>query len=112
MHNTLISSRRWLASLAFLAYALLLAIPAQADPAGRIGRIAWLSGSVFLNNPSTGEANSVPLNQPLTSGDILTTDARSRTEIQIGSIIVRLDSGSRLELDRIDDEQILSLIHI
>ena len=106
MHNTLISSRRWLASLAFLAYALLLAIPAQADPAGRIGRIAWLSGSVFLNNPSTGEANSVPLNQPLTSGDILTTDARSRTEIQIGSIIVRLDSGSRLELDRIDDEQI------
>ena len=106
MHNFLSTSRRWLVSLAVLAVSLLLAAPAQADPAGRIGRIAWLSGSVFLNNPATGEASAAPLNQPLTSGDILTTDAGSRAEIQIGSMTVRLDAGSRLELDRIDDEQV------
>ena len=107
MRNSFFSAHGWRRAIAGLACALLLAPSAWADdPAGRIGRISWLSGNVVLNNPNTGEANAVPLNQPLTSGDILTTDANSRTEIQIGSITLRLDSGSRLEFDRIDDELI------
>ena len=106
MKNLIFSSRRWYGLLALLASALVFAAPALADPPGRIGRIALLSGTVDLYNPNTGEAFSAPLNQPLTSGDILTTDANSRSEIQIGSITVRLDAGSRLAFDRIDDEQV------
>lgn len=108
MNSPLFSSRPWHTLLALLACALFLATPAQADPAGRIGRIAWLSGSgaVNLYNPNTGESYSAALNQPLTSGDTLTTVAGSRAEIQIGSMSVRLDSGSLLEIARIDDDQV------
>jgi len=88
-----------------LLFAVLSAF-AQDDPPGRIGRIAWLSGDVFLNNPETGELGTAPLNQPLTSGDIVATGPGARAEIQIGSMTLRLDSGTRIEFDRIDDEQV------
>ena len=102
-----ITSRR-LAALALLACSLLFAASAEADPAGRIGRIAWLSGSdgVTLYNADSGESYAAPLNQPLTSGDILTTATGARAEVQIGSMTVRLDGNSELELAQIDDQQV------
>lgn len=106
MYNSLSAPRRWTIALALLVSTILFATSARADPAGRIGRISLLSGTVNLYNPNSGESFAAPLNQPLTSGDVLTTEAGSRSEIQIGSTTVRLDSGSRLELDRIDDEQV------
>lgn len=106
MHISILAPRYYSIAAALFAGMLLLAMPAQADPAGRIGRIALVSGNVYLSNPDTGEEIAAPLNQPLTSGDILTTDPGSRAEIQIGSTTVRLDSDSRLEFDRIDDDQV------
>lgn len=114
MPNSLLTPRLWYKLLAALACALVLATPVQADPPGRIGRIAWLSGSgsgadsgaVSLYNPDTGESYSAPLNHPLTSGDVLTTGPGSQAEIQIGSMTVRLDSGTVLDFSRIDDEQV------
>ncbi len=100
--------RHWYGLFAALVCALLFAAPAQADPPGRIGRIAWMSspGAVDLYNPSTGESYSAPLNHPLTSGDILTTRSGARVEIQIGSMTVRLDSDTSMDFSRIDDEQV------
>lgn len=116
MLNTTISFRpiRKVCSVALAIYALgaLLAQPTfadpeeVADPAGRIGRVAWVAGAVSLSNPRTGEAFQVPVNQPLTSGDILRTERGARAEIQIGSAIVRLDGESELDLAQIDDERI------
>jgi len=106
MLNKFFSRRETCAKLALLACSLFLAVSAQADPAGRIGRVALLSGTVNLYNADTGESFPVPLNQPLTSGDILTAEPDARTEIQIGSMTIRLDSGSQLELKQIDDEQV------
>ena len=106
MYTSLFAACRWHAAFALLASTLVFASPAQADPAGRIGRISLLAGNVNLYNAESGESFAAPLNQPLTSGDILSTEAGSRAEIQIGSTTVRLDSVSRLELDRIDDEQV------
>ncbi len=106
MHTSIFLSHRCAAVLALLLSTFLFAAPAQADPAGRIGRISLLSGTVNLYNPESGDSFVAPLNQPLTSGDVLSTEPGSRAEIQIGSTTVRLDAGSRLELDRIDDEQV------
>lgn len=106
MNTPIFSAQRWAVLLALLTGMLFLAAPAQADPPGRIGRIALLSGTVNLNNPNSGESFAAPLNQPLTSGDTITTDSGSRTEIQIGSMTVRLDANSRLGFERIDDEQV------
>lgn len=49
--------------LALLAAMLAFPAFAQDDPPGRIGRIAWTSGDVYLNNPDTGELGAAPLNQ-------------------------------------------------
>ena len=84
MHNSFFLPRCWTAALVLLAATLLFAVSAHADPAGRIGRISLISGTVNLYNPNSGESFAAPLNQPLTSGDILTTEPGSRTEIQIG----------------------------
>ncbi len=94
------------ALLALLAAALAFPAFAQEDPPARIGRIAWTSGDVYLNNPDTGELGAAPLNQPLTSGDVLSTGPGARAEIQIGAMTLRIDSGSRIEFDRLDDERV------
>lgn len=86
--------------------ALLLAAPAMADPAGRIGRIAWLSGPVQLQNAGSPATEAAVLNRPLTSGDVLSTSAGGRAEIHIGSLKLQVDSGSVLALEQIDDERI------
>lgn len=95
--------------IAFLLAVLSLLLGASAafaDPPGRIGRLAWLSGTATLQNRDGGESSTALVNQPLTSGDILTTDPGSRAEIQIGSKTIRLDSGTTLEFDRVDDQQV------
>ena len=95
-------------TLAFtlLASALTFSALAQSDPPGRVGRMAWMSGDVYLNNPDTGEIGVAPLNQPLTSGDVITTQSGSRVEIQIGAMTLRLDANTRIKFDQIDDERI------
>ena len=109
--------RRWrrdalipftLFSLFALLISLALSAPAFADPPGRIGRVAWLSepGSLTLDKRGGGETFRAPLNQPLTSGDVLSTGRNARAEVQIGSMTLRLDGGTSLELTRIDDEQV------
>jgi len=108
MLNRFFATRDACARLALLALTLFFAVTAQADPAGRIGRIAWLSSrdAVSLYNPESGESFDASLNQPLTGGDILTTTADGRAEIQIGSMTIRLDGDSELELAQIDDQHV------
>ena len=106
MLNSYALSRAICAKLALLVCSLAFALPAIADPTARIGRVSWLSGTVNLYNPDTGESFPVPLNQPLTSGDVLTAEPNSRTEIQIGSMTIRLDADSELELAQINDDKV------
>jgi hypothetical protein len=96
----------WRNSLAVLIVSVFLSTPALADPAGRIGRIAWLSGPVQLHSASSREAENAVLNRPLTSGDVLSTGAGGRAEIHIGSLKLRVDSGSIVEMPQIDDERV------
>ncbi len=66
--------------------------PAQVDPPGRVGRLAELTGQVWLWSPDSGEWVGAQRNRPLTSGDRLASDANSRAEVNIGSTTVRLDA--------------------
>ena len=82
-----------------------------ADPPGRVGRLADLSGQVWLFTPDSGEWVAATRNRPLTAGDRLSTDAGARAEVRIGSTTLRLDSGSELELLRLDDERMAMHLH-
>jgi hypothetical protein len=90
----------WCRSLTLLFLSLLAISPAAADPPGRVGRIASLFGSVHLHRAESGESSAAVLNWPLTSGDVLSTAAGARAEVQIGSNLLQIASGSVLELVR------------
>ena len=102
-----------------LATALLLGaavIPAalaqaEADPPGRVGRLADLTGKVWLFSQESGDWVEASRNMPLTAGDRLSTDAGARAEVRIGSTALRLDSGSELEVLRLDDERMSLQLH-
>ncbi|WP_291991570.1 DUF6600 domain-containing protein [Candidatus Accumulibacter sp. ACC003] len=98
--------RRCRQVLAILLLTLLAALPAVADPSGRVGRIAWLSGSVHLHRADSGESSSALLNWPISTGDVLSTAAGARSEVQIGSTLLQLDSASVLEFVLVDDQRV------
>jgi hypothetical protein len=96
----------WCRSLTLLLLSLLAMSPAAADPPGRVGRIASLFGSVHLHRAESGESSTAVLNWPLTSGDVLSTAAGARAEVQIGSNLLQIASGSVLELMQLDDQRV------
>ena len=98
-------------ALGMAAAPLALAQPEAADPPGRVGRLAEMTGPVWLFTQDSGEWVAAPRNQPLTAGDRLSTDAGARAEVRIGSTTVRLDSGSELEFVRLDDERVSLELH-
>lgn len=98
--------RRCRQLLAISLLTLLAAVPAVADPSGRVGRIAWLSGSVHLHRADSGESSSALLNWPISTGDVLSTAAGARSEVQIGSTLLQLDSASVLEFVLVDDQRV------
>lgn len=98
--------RRWWQLVVLLLLSVLAVAPVSADPTGRVGRIAWLSGSVHLHRTDSGESSTALLNWPLTGGDILSTADGARAEVQIGSTSVQLDAGSVLEFVTVDDQRV------
>ena len=91
--------------------ALLLTLPAWADPPGRVGRLADLQGQVWLYSPEAGEWVSATRNRPLTSGDRVSTDRDAKAELKIGSSTLRLDGSSELEVLQLDDDIVRVQLH-
>src|SRR6185369_2710287 len=78
---------------------------AAADPPGRVGRVAVVTGTVRTVD-ADGQWTALQRNQPLTTGDQVFTDLGGRAVLQIGSSTVRLGENSGLTFTRLDDEQI------
>ena len=83
----------------------------DADPPGRVARIAATYGQVWLYSPDSGEWIGAARNRPVTTGDRVATDAGGRVELDLGSTTLRLDSGSELEVLRLDDAQVALQLH-
>lgn len=99
------------AAAPLLAAATTVGTEAEADPPGRVGRIADLQGQVWLYHPEDGDWIDAERNRPLTGGDRLATEAGARAEVRVGSTTLRLDAGSELEVLRLDDERIVLQLH-
>lgn len=77
--------------------------PASGDPPGRVGRLAYLGGTVsFRAAGDTAWAVAVP-NSPITTGDALWADNGGRVGVEIGSAEVRLNQQTELDVERLDD---------
>jgi hypothetical protein len=77
---------------------------AQTDPPGRVARLNHAEGPVVFSPAGDNEWTDAEFNRPLTRGDRLWTDRKSRAEIQVGSSAVRMDGQTYLEIVALDDQ--------
>ena len=78
---------------------------AQEDPPARVGRVAEIAGTVRTIN-SEGAWADILRNQPLSTGDRLTTDKSGHATLQFGSTVVRVGPDSDLTVTQLDDQKI------
>jgi hypothetical protein len=76
---------------------------ASADPPSRVARIGYMSGAVSFSPAGDDEWVQATLNRPLTTGDRVWADARSRAEIQVGGAAVRMSADTDLSVLNLDD---------
>jgi hypothetical protein len=74
------------------------AAAAQSDPPDGIARLRYTDGSVSLQPAGLTDWTAVPVNQPLTVGDALWSDADSHAEVDLGAATARLAQNSQLSL--------------
>ena len=84
----------------------LVAVAALADPSARVGRIAYLEGDVQFRAGEQADPAQASVNWPLTSGNHITTAPNARTEIRIGSSVIRLAGQSELFITALDDNRL------
>jgi hypothetical protein len=89
--------------LALLAVTAVFAATAAADPPARVGRLNFIEGSVSFRPASVEEWGEASINRPLTTGDHIWTDSRSRAEIHVGSTAIRLGPETDFDLLNLDD---------
>jgi hypothetical protein len=104
-----------LLSAFFLALMAIASVPPQAtaddaDPPGRVARLAYTEGSISFQPAGTDDWVSAVVNRPMSTGDKLWTDQDSRAELHIGSASIRLSSNTGFSfLNLTDDVTQLSL---
>ncbi len=84
---------------------------AQDDPPGRVGRLADFQGVVSTQDAEQASWQPALRNRPLTTGDRLATGRDARAEVRVGSTVLRLGSGTELEVQRLDDDRMHFRLH-
>jgi hypothetical protein len=102
-----VSGRRRAACVGALAVACLASagVHAQDDPPGRVGRVAEIAGTVRTLDADGGWMDVVR-NQPLSTGDRVTTDRTGRATLHFGSTVVRLGADADLVVTQLDDQKV------
>ena len=99
---TFFLSRRSMPALLWLL-ASLSCVNAWADPPARVGVISLVQGAVEFRNTFQSDPARAAVNWPVTAGNLLVTGPQARTELRVGSTVIRLDAQSQLEVTALDD---------
>ena len=86
-------------SLVGIALAVALFTPQRAaadddDPPSRVARLGFARGTVSFNPAGTDDWVSAVVNRPVTTGDKLWNDEGARSELSIGSAVIRLGGST------------------
>ena len=109
MHYTPFALRRkGLAPLVILLAGLAVTVAgaAEGDPPGRVAHVNLLEGSGALQTAGTDGWSADMLNRPLTGGDRIWIDERSRAEMHIGSTALRLGARTAVQILAVDDHHV------
>ena len=93
----------WLSALAAGLFVFYSAV-AAADPPSRVARIGYMSGAVTFSPAGEDDWVRASMNRPMTTGDRVWTDARSRAEVQMGGAMLRLSEFTGMSLLNLDDQ--------
>lgn len=96
---------RLLTGFSILVIALFSALSssAQADPSSGVARVSLIHGDVSTQRGDSGEWAAAVLNQPVVSGDKISTGDRSRAEVQLDyANILRLGDNSQATIATLD----------
>lgn len=73
------------------------------DPQGRVGRISLIDGTVSSHTPDQDAWSYATLNYPVVSGNSFWTEPNAKAEIQVGSDAIRMDGGTEIDINQLDD---------
>jgi hypothetical protein len=77
---------------------------ADDDPPGRVARLNYIQGSVSLEPVGTQDWIAADPNRPLTTGDNLWADQDSRSELHVGSSVLRLSAQTGVSFLNLNDQ--------
>lgn len=78
----------------------------QTDPPGRVGRLAFVDGTVSFHDDEENGWTRAIVNTPLTTGDALWTEPNARSEVSLAGTRIRMDGSTELDMTQIDDRQV------
>ena len=81
-----------------------------ADPPGRVGRLARITGTVSFHTADQTDWEPATLNYPVTSGNAFWTEPASGADLGIGSSLVALNEGTEFDLDTLDDHTLAATL--
>lgn len=78
----------------------------QGEPPGRVGRLAFVDGTVSFHDDEQSGWTKAIVNTPLTTGDALWTEPNARSEVSLAGTRIRMDGSTELDMTQIDDAQV------
>jgi len=99
--------------IAFIILAVATAfssLAAAQEPPGRVGRIAYAEGDVAIYQDPEIAWEKAYVNSPLTSENSVWTEPRSRAEVRVSGIALRMAGGTQLDIPRLDDEAVSAFL--
>jgi hypothetical protein len=80
-------------------------VPSPNDPSGRVGRLAFLQGTVSFHDADRTDWAPAIVNMPVTRGDAVWTEPNAHSEVSIAGTRVRMDGATQLSMLELDDTQ-------
>lgn len=93
---------RAFALLAGIAF-LVISGAVYADPPSRVARLGYTSGAVSFSPAGEDDWLKAAINRPLTAGDRLWSDSRSRAEVEVGGAMLRMHANTGMSVLNLDD---------
>jgi hypothetical protein len=78
---------------------------ASGEPSGRVGRLAFVQGTVSFHDANRTDWQPATVNRPLSTGDAVWTEPNAHSEVSIAGTRVRLDGATQLDMATIDDQR-------
>ena len=82
----------------------------EADPPGRVGRVARVSGTVSSHPANATQWEPAQMNWPVTAGSAFWTEPGSTAELQLPSGRILMAGGSAFDIDRLDAQQMAATV--